>query len=322
MFRQNQVSEQEADRPLQRTFHDTRRARPRRQVRKENRPVPTWLSAVLVSATFLALLWRELRQPLRPRVENKSRRTVRNFAVASLSAAALHLTERPATGWLTALVLRRRLGILKRLNLPRWLDTALSVCLLDYTLYLWHVLTHKVAFLWRFHQVHHVDLDLDASTALRFHFGEMTISVLFRSAQIVLIGVSPRALSIWNTALLMSVIFHHSNARLPYAMEWWLSRILVTPRMHGIHHSVVREEADSNWSSGLSLWDWLHGTLLLNVPQDELTIGVPAFRDPAETTFPKLVAMPFVEQRDSWQLPGGETPARHPSHVPTAELLP
>src|SRR5439155_7705655 len=97
---------------------------------------------------------------------------------------------------------------------------------------------------------------------------------------------------------------------LPFAVERWVSKLLVTPRMHGIHHSIVPEESNSNWSSGLTLWDWLHGTLRLNVPQDAITIGVPAYRDPDEVTLPKVLAMPFEEQRPPWQLPGGGTPER------------
>src|SRR5262249_54996648 len=106
--------------------------------------------------------------------------------------------------------------------------------LLDYTLYLWHVLTHRVPLLWRFHQAHHVDLGMDASTALRFHFGEMVLSVGWRAGQVVLIGVSPLALSVWQTATLMEIMFHHSNVELPIEVEQWLCRLVVTPRMHGI----------------------------------------------------------------------------------------
>src|SRR5438105_408251 len=254
-----------------------------------------WLD-LLVIGTFAALLWLERRRPLRRAVEPKARREGRNLAVAALSAAAIRLTEKPVVEPLAELVERRRWGLLKRLDLPGWLELPLSVALLDYTLYLWHVLVHKVPFLWRFHRVHHIDLDLDASTAVRFHFAEMVISVPWRAAQVVLVGASPLSLSVWQTLTLMEVIFHHSNVELPVEVERPLSRVLVTPRMHGIHHSVVREETDSNWSSGLTLWDWLHGTLRLNVPQDEITIGVPAYRDPEEVTLPKILVMPFGEQ--------------------------
>jgi sterol desaturase/sphingolipid hydroxylase (fatty acid hydroxylase superfamily) len=112
-----------------------------------------------------------------------------------------------------------------------------------------------------------VDLDLDASTALRFHFAEMVLSVPWRAAQVLVLGVGPLALSAWQTLALIEILFHHANVELPVEVERWLCRFLVTPRLHGLHHSIVQGETDSNWSSGLTLWDWLHGTLRLNVPQ-------------------------------------------------------
>jgi sterol desaturase/sphingolipid hydroxylase (fatty acid hydroxylase superfamily) len=211
---------------------------------------------------------------------------------------------------LTRLVERRRWGLLKLSRMPAWLEVALACVLLDYTLYLWHVATHRVPFLWRFHVVHHADLDLDATTALRFHFAELALSVPWRAAQIVALGVSPRSLSVWQTLLMLSVLFHHSNVRLPVGFERGLNRLVVTPRMHGIHHSTVREETDSNWSSGLTVWDRLHGTLRLNVPQEEIEIGVPAYRRPEEVVLKEVLALPFVEQRPTWLLPGDGRPVR------------
>jgi sterol desaturase/sphingolipid hydroxylase (fatty acid hydroxylase superfamily) len=284
--------------------------------------VPGWLNLLLVGGAFGALLWLERLRPLRRCVEAKLRRDGRNLAVAALSAAAIQLTEKPVTAPLADLVERRRLGLLQRLDLPAWLEVPLAVALLDYTLYFWHILTHRVPLLWRFHQAHHVDLDMDASTALRFHFGEMILSVPWRAAQVVFIGVSPLALSVWQTATLIEILFHHSNVELPIEVERWLSRLIVTPRMHGIHHSIVHAETDSNWSSGLTLWDWLHGTLRLNVPQQAITIGVAAYRDPEEVTLPNVLAMPFAEQRPSWQLPGDGTPARPPQSIAADHLLP
>ncbi len=186
----------------------------------------------------------------------------------------------------------------------------LSVILLDYTLYLWHVLTHKVPVLWRFHRVHHADLDLDASTALRFHCLEMMLSVPWRAAQVLAIGVAPLTLSIWQTATLLAILFHHSNVKIPLYIERWLCRFIVTPRMHGIHHSMIREEANANWSTIFAFPDYLHRTRKLNVPQQAVTIGVPAYRDPQEVTLAKIMAMPFGKQRPTWQLPGDGSPER------------
>src|SRR5437868_11834197 len=111
-------------------------------------------------------------------------------------------------------------------------------------------------------------------------------------------------------------MFQHSNVKLPVGVERWLNKIVVTPRMHGIHHSIVPQEQNANWSSGLTLWDWLHGTLRLNVPQDAITVGVPAYRDAKDVTLPRVLAMPFAEQRPAWELPGGGVPTRPPGPAP------
>lgn len=281
------------------------------------------MSGSLIVGAFGALLWLERRRPLRhSSIEPKLTRDARNLAVAALGAAALQIAERSVVEPLTQLVERRRWGLLKRVRLPLWLEVALAVILLDYTLYAWHVLTHRLPFLWRFHVAHHADLEMDTSTALRFHFGELALSVPYRAAQVALIGVSPLALSVWQTLLLLSIMFHHSNVRLPIKTETWLNRLIVTPRMHGTHHSIVPEETASNWSSGLTVWDWLHGTLRLNVPQDEIVIGVPAYREPEEVELIEVLGMPFVEQRPMWQLPNEGVPVRAASWGAADRLLP
>ncbi len=290
-----------------------------RRVRLER--TPWWVSAPLVISAFGVLLWGEYRRPLRRAVEAKPTRLGRNLTMAAVSAVVVQLTERPVTARLTALVVRRRWGLLQYLRLPTWLEVALAGVLLDYTLYLWHVFTHRVPWLWRFHLVHHIDLDLDASTALRFHCTELVLSLAWRTAQVLMLGVSPLALSTWQTALLLSILFHHANVQLPIRTERWLCRLIVTPRMHGIHHSLVREETDSNWSSGLTVWDRMHGTLRLNVPQDAITIGVPAYRHVEEVTLGKMLTLPFGKEQPTWNLPGGERPTRPPLPVALSRLL-
>jgi sterol desaturase/sphingolipid hydroxylase (fatty acid hydroxylase superfamily) len=284
--------------------------------------LPRWLSIGLVAATFVTLAILERRRPLRRSVEPALQRTGRNLAIAALGAIAVQVAETPIVARVAEAVERRRWGVVKRLRLPVWLEVSAAVVLMDYTLYLWHILTHRVPGLWRYHAVHHIDLDLDASTAVRFHFGELTLSTPWRVAQVVVIGTSPLALSIWQTGLLMSILFHHSNVELPLEIERRLSRVVVTPRMHGIHHSEVRDETDANWSSGLTIWDWLHGTLKLNVPQREISIGLPAFRDPHEVTLPKMVALPFKQQTMYWAPPEEDEPSRSGSATPPTRLLP
>lgn len=261
------------------------------------------ISIPVALGTFGVLVWLENRRPLRRTVESKPIRNSRNLAVAGLAAIALQLCERPVTALLSSLVERKNLGLLKIIRLPMFLEIILAVVLMDYTLYIWHILMHKIPFLWRFHLVHHIDLDLDTSTAIRFHFGELLISVLWRSAQILLLGVSQTSLAAWQLFLFPSVLFHHSNLKLPVSLDKKLQKFIVTPRLHGIHHSTVQEETDSNWSSGLTVWDRIHSTFKSDVSQDEIVVGVPAYQNAKNVTLAKILLLPFEKQKNDWQLP-------------------
>jgi sterol desaturase/sphingolipid hydroxylase (fatty acid hydroxylase superfamily) len=269
------------------------------------------LEVAAVSATVggvAILYWLERRRPLRRAVESKLRRTIRNIGAGGLAAVALMLAERPVANNLTRYVERRRIGLLKLVRLPRVLETVIAVVLMDYTLYLWHVLTHKVPALWRLHLPHHVDLDLDASTAIRFHFTELVVAVLWRAGQIIVIGINPVSYAAWQLFLLPSILFHHSNVELSPRTDAWLRPFIVTPRMHGIHHSTVEDETNSNWSSGLTIWDRIHGTFRDDIRQEEITIGVPAY--PEKVSLSQYVVMPFEPQRPTWQLPESTSPTQ------------
>ena len=258
------------------------------------------LAPVLAVTGIAALLLLEHRSPLRQPTQREPTRWVRNLAMGALSMAVVALAEGPLVGCLARVVERRRWGLVQRLPLPPVLRDGLAVLGMDYTIYVWHVLTHKVPFLWRFHLVHHVDLYMDSTTALRFHAVDMLISIPWRAAQVAVLGTSRRALSVWQGFFFASVLFHHSNLRLPARLERCMAAVLTTPRMHGIHHSAVRAQTDSNWSSGFSLWDHLHGTFRLDVAQGDIHVGVPAYRDPADARLGKSLAMPFRRQRDAW----------------------
>ena len=261
---------------------------------KQRRYPAVQLGGVIIAATF-ALLWlAERRRPLRRRVEPFTTHQARNATVAAMAAATVQLAEMPVVAPIAALVVRRRIGLLGGMR-HGWLRTALSLLLLDYSLYLWHVLTHRAPALWRFHAVHHVDLDLDASTAVRFHFGELTLSIPWRAAQVALIGVSPRDLRLWQQALLVSILFHHSNLRLPPRLERALAAFVMTPRLHGIHHADEESVRDCNWSSGLTIWDRLHGTFRDDVPQPAITIGIAGYAHPEDVTLPRILEMPFTD---------------------------
>lgn len=261
---------------------------------------PASLTATVIFVVGSLMLLGEALAPLRPAVESKFRRIIRNLSTGGVSLALMTLIQapllQPVAGW----IVRERIGLLQAIEWPPWAETLLAVALLDYTLWWWHWASHRVPFLWRFHLVHHVDRDLDSSTALRFHFGELALSIPVRAAQMIVIGVDPTSLWLWQTILFGSILFHHANLRLPVALDRVLVRLIVTPRMHGIHHSDREDETNSNWSSLLSVWDVLHRTLRLDVPDERIRIGVPAYRDAGDVTIGKLLAMPFRRARNSW----------------------
>jgi sterol desaturase/sphingolipid hydroxylase (fatty acid hydroxylase superfamily) len=255
----------------------------------------------VIALVWSALLYFELRRPLRPAVESKARRTARNFTLSTLSLVAGVVMETvlvtPVAHWTDV----RQVGLFGLLHAPPWLELVGTLVLFDYTLWWWHWASHRVPFLWRFHLVHHVDRDLDASTALRFHFGEHLISFFYRAAQIVTIGASLKAVWTFQLILFVSILFHHSNVRLPFRLESLLVRLLVTPRMHGIHHSDRRGESRTNYASLLTVWDYLHRTICLSLPQKDVTIGIPAYQSPSDVTVGRILAIPFAAQRDDWQ---------------------
>ena len=259
-----------------------------------------------MTAAALILFIAEKGRPMRRKQQPEPARTLRNLALGAMSMAVVALLQEPLVKRLSSRVATRRLGLAQRLRAPAWLRDAVAFVLLDYTIYVWHALTHKVPLLWRFHLVHHIDRDLDTSTALRFHALDMALSIPWRAAQVRLCGASPRALQIWQAFFFLSVLFHHSNLALPLAFERRLVRILTTPRLHGIHHSAVQDETNSNWSSGLSWWDWLHGTIRVDVAQHAVSIGVPGYCKPDDLTLRAALDLPFVRQRDAWRTSDGE----------------
>jgi sterol desaturase/sphingolipid hydroxylase (fatty acid hydroxylase superfamily) len=259
------------------------------------------LRALAIGGALLGASVIESRWPLRRRRESRGPHTARNLAMAALSAAAVSILQGPLLAPVTRDVESRKLGLLQSRALPRAARIAAGVLLLDYTLWWWHWLNHRVPFLWRFHLVHHVDRDLDASTGVRFHFGEMSLSVLYRMLQVRVLGVDATTLTIWQTSLFASIFFHHSNTRLPEDVDRLLTRAIVTPRMHGIHHSDVFEETNSNWASLFTWWDFLHGTMREGISQSSIVIGVPAYQDAESLTLARITMLPFVQQRDDWE---------------------
>lgn len=251
------------------------------------------LGTLLFGAAIVGIVVLERQRPLRGSSEPEPRRTVRNLTLGALSMAVVAILERPLVERLARQSQERRRGLVQMLPVRSEARDLLAMLMMDYTIYLWHVATHRIGYLWRLHQVHHLDLHLDSTSALRFHFAEMAVSIPYRALQIFAIGTSQRALALWQRFFFVSVLFHHSNLRLPERLERALAPILVTPRMHGIHHSVVPGETNSNWSSGLSVWDRLHCTLRLEVPHSRLSIGPPGGAVEDELPIGRSLTLPF-----------------------------
>lgn len=238
-----------------------------------------------------AVVAMERKRPLRRQTAPVIPRTVHNVAMGLACAAVIEAVEKPLTGRIAARNAKRGRGLAGLVPAPLKALTVLAV--LDYTFYIWHVATHKVPVLWRFHRVHHVDPDLDASTAIRFHFVDMLVSLPWRLVQVRLSGADRRGLALWRGFFNASILFHHANLRLPEGWDRRLSWFLTTPEMHGIHHSKVCAERDSNWTSGISLWDRLHGTFRDRPAQDALAIGVTSGEPEEMASLPVSIAAPF-----------------------------
>ncbi|QJX48519.1 sterol desaturase family protein [Hymenobacter taeanensis] len=274
-----------------------------------------WATPTLV-AVGLALLVLETIRPLRRRTRPRTERWSRNLGLAAPSLVAMRFTLLPALAGLTYWATRRGFGLLLRLPPPLRITAELLV--LDYVAYTWHRLLHAPV-LWRLHRVHHIDLDMDLTTAWRFHFGEMLASIPYRAGLPALLGVRPGTVLAYEVAFEACTAFHHSNLRLPLNLERHVVKWLVTPRAHGIHHSVVHRETQSNFGVGLTLWDRLHHTLRLNVPQQQITIGTPAFPDADAQTIKDLLRLPLAPLRP-WVRPDGTVPTRPEPISPLHQL--
>jgi sterol desaturase/sphingolipid hydroxylase (fatty acid hydroxylase superfamily) len=272
-------------------------------------PVVVALAASAFSILFLVERITPLRKLSRPLLAGLAVNLGLSALAFGVSAAVVRPAFLYALGWSA----RQRFGLAYLIDLPPLVRAALVFALLDLAFYYWHRLNHQVPILWRFHNVHHCDPDLGVSTSFRFHFGEVALSTVFRVVQVTLIGAPLPVFAVYEAAFQLNTLFHHSNVRLPIHLERWLNRVLVTPRMHGIHHSQVWQETDSNYAVVLPWWDLLHRTLRLNIPQARIVIGVPGYSRPEDNRFWHLLAMPFRRQRDYWRRQDGSPVERDPA---------
>lgn len=171
-----------------------------------------------------------------------------------------------------------------------WLGLGLDILLLDLWIYWWHRANHELQFLWRFHSVHHLDETLDTSSALRFHFGEVVLSALVRGVVIVVFDLPLSSVLLFEAIVLSSAIFHHSDAKLPKRLETALSKVIVTPSIHWIHHHAIRADTDSNYGTFFSFWDLLFRSRSATKRTLDMQIGVEGMKD---RSLPGLIATPL-----------------------------
>ncbi|MBM4294891.1 MAG: sterol desaturase family protein [Deltaproteobacteria bacterium] len=273
------------------------------------------LTPVLLTVFALVLFYYERVFPLRRPKRSLGRRLALNLTLSAMVFAVGGLVVRPVALGVSWWADRTSFGLLHYLALPFWAQFFLGFLLMDLTIYYWHRINHTWPLLWRFHNVHHVDPDLDVSTSFRFHFGEILYSTLFRVLQVGLVGVAPLTYVVYELVFQVCTVFHHSNLRLPIEWERWINRALVTPRMHGVHHSAVGPETNSNYSVVFSWWDRLNRSLRLNVPQSQIIIGVPGYLRPGDNSFSSLLALSFRPQRPYWRWPSGKASVRKVEEV-------
>jgi len=185
-------------------------------------------------------------------------------------------------------------GLAPRLPLPAFPKMLIIIISFDIWMYFWHMANHRVSFLWLFHRAHHSDTDMDTTTALRFHPGELILSTFLRLPVVILLGMSFAEVLLFETLLNISTLFHHSNLAIPEKWDRILRTIIVTPNMHRVHHSVELFETNSNFTSLVSVWDRLFRTFRTREDTQTITIGLPEFREEKWQRLRGFLLPPFV----------------------------
>lgn len=222
-------------------------------------------------------------------------RWINNLAMSLVNSLALKLFFPMLAFGIALFAQEQGLGLFNNLEWPFFIKVIVSLLLLDVLIYGQHIVFHKVPWLWRLHRVHHSDIALEASTGIRFHFVEIILSMIIKIAVVLLLGVPAIAVLVFELVLNAGSLFNHSNLRLPLRVDKYLRLFIVTPDMHRVHHSIYREETDSNYGFNLSCWDRLFRTYTAQ-PKDgheKMLIGIEAFRSKQDSWFFNLFIQPF-----------------------------
>ncbi len=236
----------------------------------------------------------EFFRPRRALTTSKARRWAHNLGLAVLNTVVVRLLFPFAAVGLAALAMERQWGVLNLWEGPAGLEFLVALLALDLTIWAQHVMFHFVPALWRLHRVHHADPDYDFTTGVRFHPGEIVLSMLIKFAAILVLGPSPSAVIVFEVVLNGMAMFNHGNVSLPGHVDRVVRLLVVTPDMHRVHHSVVLEETNSNFGFNLSWWDRLLGTYRAQPRAGHvgMCIGV-AELGTEERSWPALLALPF-----------------------------
>jgi len=237
-------------------------------INKEN------IKLLLIAVVYLTLFTIEHFAPYFKNRQHHLPHSLRNLTLAGINAVISTIFFVIAIKHVCDWTWDNQLGVLNQFDLPALYIFVLAIILIDLWQYIWHRLNHQVAFLWRFHQVHHADKDMDASTGLRFHPVEIFYSNIIRISIITLIGAQLDHLLVYEIVLLPIILFHHSNIRLNETADKILRTITVTPHMHRLHHSEIQSETDSNYASVFSIWDRLFKSYKMRPIEQAFTLGL------------------------------------------------
>lgn len=245
---------------------------------------------------FILVAVGEVLAPRRVLEISKGVRWLGNLGIVFLNTLAVRALFPVAAVGMALLAEERGWGLLNNIELPYWLAVVVAVVVLDFVIYLQHVMFHAVPLLWRLHMMHHADLDYDVTTGARFHPIEIILSMLIKLAAVCVLGPPALAVLIFEVLLNATAMFNHGNLRIPLPIDRVLRLFVVTPDMHRVHHSVIARETNSNFGFNLPWWDRLCGTYRAQPEQghEGMTIGLKQFRDPKRLTLPWMLALPFM----------------------------
>lgn len=259
---------------------------------------PVWRLAAFAAA-FAALAVLELSHPRLERPELmrmlKARRWATNLAILVASSVLLRIAFPAAAVGVAIWAEARGIGLLPGFGVSPLVAGIIAFVALDFAVWLEHVVFHKVPLLWRVHRVHHSDPGVDVTTALRFHPLEILLSIVWKGLVIILLGAPALAVLIFEIVLNACAMFNHANLRLPRKADRFLRRVIVTPDMHRIHHSVERGETDSNYGFNLSIWDRLFATYVAHPASgdDAIETGLKAYGRVDPTKLVWSLILPF-----------------------------